>query len=81
MFNRHILMTITTMMIIINGRLCYVLIIMCFCCEAHTYLGDEAIQIGISGPFDVKKSTTYIIYGLIIKHDGDIGVLQKRVGG
>jgi hypothetical protein len=48
-----------------------------FCCEAHTYLGDEAIQIGICGPFDVKKSAAYIIYGLIIKHDGDIGVLQK----
>jgi hypothetical protein len=48
-----------------------------FCCEAHTYLGDEAIQIGIRGPFDVKKSTTYIIYGLIVKHDSNIGMLQK----
>ncbi len=74
MFNRHILMT---MMIIITGRLCHVLVIICFCCEAHTYLGDEAIQIGICRPFDVKKAATYVIYGLIIKHDGDIGVLQK----
>ncbi len=77
MFNRHIFMTITTMMMMIIGRLCHVLIVKCFVVKAHTYLGDEAIQIGICGPFNVKKPATYIIYGLIIKHDGDIGVLQK----
>jgi len=41
-------------------------------------LSNEAIQVGICWPFNIKTSPTDIIDGFVIKHNCDIRVIQKR---
>jgi len=44
-------------------------------------LSDESVQVGVGGSLDIEVSSADIIDGLIVEHDGDISVLEERVGG
>ena len=44
-------------------------------------LSDESVKVGVGGSLDIKVSSGNIIDGFVIKDDGDIGVLKKRVSG
>jgi len=44
-------------------------------------LGNESVQVGVGWSLDIEVSSADIIDGLVIKDDGDIGVLKKRVSG
>merc|ERR1740139_960976 len=43
-------------------------------------LGDQSVQVGVGGPLDVEVSTADVVNGLVVEHDGDVGVLEERVG-
>merc|ERR1711970_1272672 len=44
-------------------------------------LSDESVKVGVGGSLDIKVSSGNIIDGFVIKDDGDISVLKKRVSG
>ena len=44
-------------------------------------LRDESVQVGVGGSLNVEVSAADIVDGLVVEHDGDIGVLEKGVGG
>ncbi len=44
-------------------------------------LGDESVQVGVSGSLDVQLSSADIVDGFVIEDNGDISVLQEWVGG
>lgn len=43
------------------------------------YLGDETVQVGVSRALDVERASAKIVYGFVVKHDGHVRVLEKRV--
>ena len=43
-------------------------------------LRDESVQVGVGWSLDIKVSSADIIDGFIVDHDGDISVLEERVG-
>jgi len=48
--------------------------------EGGDNLGDESVQVSVSGSFDVQLSSADVIDGFVIEHDGDIGVFKEGVG-
>jgi hypothetical protein len=44
-------------------------------------LGNQSVQVGVGGALNVKGATADVINGLVVKKDGHISVLKKRVGG
>jgi len=44
-------------------------------------LGDQSVQVGVSGSLDVEGSSTDIVDGFVVKHDGDVSMLEERVSG
>jgi len=44
-------------------------------------LSNESIQVGVGWSLNVQVSSADIVNGLVIKDDGDIGMLEKRVSG
>mmetsp|Transcript_2838 Transcript_2838/g.6222 ORF Transcript_2838/g.6222 Transcript_2838/m.6222 type:complete len:325 (-) Transcript_2838:54-1028(-) len=44
-------------------------------------LGNQAVQVGVGGALNVQGAAADIVDGLIVKHNGDISVLQQGVGG
>jgi len=44
-------------------------------------LGQQPVQVGVGGTLNVQVATADIVDGLVVQHDGNIGVLQQRVGG
>merc|ERR1719350_1043138 len=44
-------------------------------------LTNEPVQVGIRGPVNVEITTTDVIDGLVVNHEGTVGVLQGGVGG
>jgi len=42
-------------------------------------LGDQSVQVGVGGSLNVEVSTADIVDGLVVEHDGDIGVLKEGV--
>jgi hypothetical protein len=44
-------------------------------------LGNESVQVGVGWSLDIEVSSADIIDGFVIKDDGNIGVLEKGVGG
>ena len=36
-------------------------------------LSTEAVQVGVGESLDVEVSVTYIVEGLVVEHDGDVG--------
>jgi len=43
-------------------------------------LSNESVQVGIGWSFNIKISSTDIIDGFIIEHNGNIGMFKERVG-
>jgi len=44
-------------------------------------LGNESVQVGVSGSLDVEGSSADIVDGFVVEHDGNIGVLKESVSG
>jgi len=44
-------------------------------------LSDESVEVGVGWSFDIKSSSADIVDSLIIEHNGDVSVLEKRVSG
>jgi len=49
--------------------------------EGGDNLSDESVQVGVSWSLDIEVSSADIVNGLVIKDNGNIGVLQKGVSG
>jgi len=49
--------------------------------HGSSYLGDETVEVGISGPLNIEVTTAGVIEGLIIQAEGHISVLQEGMGG
>merc|ERR1719443_962162 len=49
--------------------------------ERGDNLSDESVQVGVGGSLNIEVSSADIVDGLVVEHDGDIGVLEERVGG
>jgi len=44
-------------------------------------LRDESVEVGVSGSLNVEGSSTDIVDGFVVKHDGDVSMLEERVSG
>ena len=44
-------------------------------------LGDQTVQVGIGGTLDVQVTTADVVDGLVVDHEGTVGVLQGGMGG
>mmetsp|Transcript_60546 Transcript_60546/g.69081 ORF Transcript_60546/g.69081 Transcript_60546/m.69081 type:complete len:448 (-) Transcript_60546:113-1456(-) len=44
-------------------------------------LRDQSVQVGVSGSFDVQRSSGNIVDGFVIQHNSDISMFQQRVSG
>ena len=49
--------------------------------QGRDSLGNESVQVGVGWSLDIEVSSADIIDGLVIKDNGDISVLKKRVSG
>lgn len=49
--------------------------------EGGDDLGDESVQVGVGWSLDVELSSADVEEGLVVEHDGDVGVLEEGVGG
>jgi hypothetical protein len=49
--------------------------------EGGDNLRDESVQVGVGGALNIEVTAADIVDGLVVEHDGDIGVLEERVGG
>ncbi len=44
-------------------------------------LANEPVEVGIGGPLNVQVAAADVIDGLIVNHEGTVGVLQGGMGG
>jgi hypothetical protein len=44
-------------------------------------LSDQSVEVGVGWSLNVEVSSADVIDGLVVKHDGDISVLEEGVGG
>jgi hypothetical protein len=44
-------------------------------------LGNKSVKVGVGRSLDVEVSSADIVHGLVVEHDGDVGVLEEGVGG
>jgi len=49
--------------------------------EGWDDLSNKSVQVGVSGSFDVQLSSADIVDSFVIKHNSDISVFKKGVGG
>jgi len=49
--------------------------------EGGDDLGDESVQVGVGGSLDIEVSAADVVDGLVVEHDGDVGVLKEGVSG
>jgi hypothetical protein len=49
--------------------------------QGRDNLGHEAVQVGVRGALNVERAAADVVDGFVVKHDGDIGVLEERVRG
>ena len=42
-------------------------------------LADEAVEVGVRRTLDVKIATADVVDGLVVDHEGAVGVLERRV--
>ena len=49
--------------------------------EGGDNLSDEAIEVGVGRALNVQAIEANVVDGLVVEHDGDVGVLEERVGG
>ena len=43
-------------------------------------MGDEPVEVGVRRALDVERAAADVVDGLVVEHDGDVGVLEERVG-
>ena len=44
-------------------------------------LGDQTVQVGVGGTLDVQVTAADVVDGLVVDHEGTVGVLQGGMGG
>jgi len=49
--------------------------------EGGDHLGNKSVQVGVSGSLDIEVTAADIVDGLVVEHNGNIGVLKEGVGG
>jgi len=49
--------------------------------EGGDNLGNESVQVGVGWALDIEVAAADIVDGLVVEHDGNIGVLEEGVGG
>ena len=49
--------------------------------QRRNNLGDQTVEVGVGGALDVEGPAANVVHGLVVEHDGDISVLEQRVGG
>jgi len=49
--------------------------------EGRHDLGNETVEVGVSGALNVKVAAAHVIESLVIQAEGAVGVLQEGVGG
>ena len=49
--------------------------------EGGDNLGDDSVEVGVGWSLDIEVSSADIVDGLVVEHDGDIGVLEEGVSG
>ena len=47
--------------------------------ERRGHLGDEAVQVGVRRALDVEVAAAHVVEGLVVEHEGHVGVLEERV--
>jgi len=48
--------------------------------EGGDDLSDETVEVGVGRTLNVEATTADVVEGLVVKHDGDVGVLEEGVG-
>jgi len=48
--------------------------------EGGDNLSDEAVKVGVGRALNVEGTAADVVDGLVVEHDGDVGVLEERVG-
>lgn len=51
------------------------------CGDRGDDLGNEPVQVGVGWTFDVEVSSADVVDGLVVNHEGAVGVLQGGVAG
>jgi len=49
--------------------------------EGGDNLRDESVQVSVGGSLNIEVSSADIVDGLVVEHDGDIGMLKEGVSG
>jgi len=49
--------------------------------EGGDNLRDESVEVGVGWSLNIEVSSADIVDGLVVEHDGDIGVLEEGVSG
>jgi len=49
--------------------------------QGRDNLSDESVKVGVGGSLNIELSSADIVDGFVIEHNGNIGVLKKRVSG
>jgi len=49
--------------------------------EGGDNLGNESVQVGVSGAFNVEGTSADIVDGFVVEHDADLSVVEERVSG
>ena len=49
--------------------------------ERGDNLGDDSVQVSVGWSLNVEVSSADVVDGLVVDHDGNIGVLEEGVGG
>jgi len=49
--------------------------------QGRDNLSDESVKVGVGGSLDIKVAAADIVDGLVVEHNGNIGVLKEGVGG
>ena len=50
-------------------------------CDGGNNLGDQTVQVGVGRTFNVEVSSADVVDGLVVDHEGAVGVFQGGVGG
>ena len=47
--------------------------------KARDDLRDQPVEVGVGRPLDVEAAAADVVHGLVVEHDGHVGVLEQRV--
>jgi len=48
--------------------------------QGRDNLGNQSVQVGVRGALNVEVAAAHIVQRLVVKAEGAVGVLKKRVG-